>query len=211
LKETEVRWLVIAAIAVSSSFAVHASEPQAETAVLAGDIDAPYGETSVIITPVPMPASVIEVLQPINRGAKLRSAKKPILAKQKHFPTILLSRTERHQLALLSAKPKTGDQPLHKYVDDENDDDDYSELVLHRSYSRPRLTTEEHEDDADEPHGLPISENARLRLFLARMKAVEAHALAQAGDSDEPLSDTVLQRLQAARQKAVEAHQKKFG
>lgn len=183
--------------------------------VAAGDIDAPvYNGASVVITPVPMPASVVEVLQPINRSGKLRSAKKLNLAKKKQFPTILLSRTERHQLALLAAKPKPGDPPRRKYFDDENGEADYSELVLHRSYSRPKLATESEnaqDNEADDALDPQISETVRLRLFLARMKALEAHALAQVPDTDDDLSDTVKQRLQTARQRAIAAHQKKFG
>ena len=84
-----------------------------------------------------------------------------------------------------------------------------TKLVLHRSYSRPRLATEaeEESDDALDPQ---LSETVRLRLFLARMKAVEAHALAQVNDTDDDLPAAVKERLQMARQKAVQAHQKKF-
>ena len=47
--------------------------------------------------------------------------------------------------------------------------------------------------------------------MLARLKAVEAHALSQVPDTDEALPDSVLLRLKEARLKAVEAHQRKFG
>lgn len=204
------RRFLIAAMAAFYSLGVYASEPPADAAAVVGDTPAPYAEASVVITPVPMPASVVEVLQPINRSGKLRSARKANLAKKQAFPTILLSRTERHQLALLSQKLKPGDFPPRKYVDDENDDDDYFELVLHRSYNRPRLATDEPEDETDKVLDPPLSESVKLRLFLARMKAVEAHALAQVTDTGDDLSDAVKQRLQMARQKAVQAHQKRF-
>jgi len=42
------------------------------------------------------------------------------------------------------------------------------------------------------------------------MRAVEAHALAQVGDTDDDLSDTVKLRLANARMNAVQAHRKKF-
>ena len=47
---------------------------------------------------------------------------------------------------------------------------------------------------------------------MARMKALEAHALASAADArdDAELPETVKLRLFLARMKAVEAHQKKF-
>lgn len=208
-KGIEVRWLVIAAIAACSSLGVYAAEPLADEATVAAEVPAPYADAAVVITPVPMPASVIEVLQPINRSSKLRSAKKLNLAKKESFPATLLSRTERHQLALLSARAKPGDPPRRKYFNDENGEAGYDELVLHRSYSRPRLATEaeEESDDALDPQ---LSKTVRLRLFLARMKAVEAHALAQVNDTDDDLPAAVKERLQMARQKAVQAHQKKF-
>jgi hypothetical protein len=69
-------------------------------------------------------------------------------------------------------------------------------------------------DQDDEEDLFAIPETVKLRLYLARMKAVEALALARSADQptagDDDLPDTVTQRLLQARMKAVEAHQKKF-
>lgn len=163
----------------------------------------------VVITPVPMPASVAEALKPIGKTPKLRSVKKPSLAKQKPFPPILLSRTERHQLALLVASTETGNAALRRFLHDENNESGYDELVLQRFYSRPRLASEP-EDEEDEAGIDDLSETVKLRLLFARLKAVEAHALAQVADPGDDLPESVRQRLAAARQLAVAAHSRKF-
>ena len=65
-------------------------------------------------------------------------------------------------------------------------------------------------DDEDD-HGIVVlSDTARVRLLMARLKALETLALSQVEDDGEALPDTVAQRLAAARLKAVEAHQNKF-
>lgn len=204
------RWLVIAAIAACSSFGVYAAEPVADEATVPVGSTAFSAEAAVVVTPVPMPASVIEVLNPSNPAPKLRSARKLNLAKKKPFPNILLTRTERHQLALLTEKPKPGDLLRREYQDKENGQSGYGELVLHRFFNRPKLATES-ENEADNADDSELSETVRLRLFLARMKAVEAHAMTQVSDTGDDLSDAIRQRLQEARLKAVQAHQKKFG
>lgn len=202
------RWLVIAALAACSSFGAYASEPLADEATAPVSAAALSAEAAVVVTPVPMPASVIEVLNLSNPAPKLRSARKLNLAKKKPFPNILLTRTERHQLALLTEKPKPGELLRREYQHKENGESGYGELVLHRFFSRPRLATEPENEANDDPE---LSETVRLRLFLARMKAVEAHAMTQVSDTGDVLSDAIKQRLQEARLKAVEAHQKKFG
>jgi hypothetical protein len=60
----------------------------------------------------------------------------------------------------------------------------------------------------DDSQGL--SEHVRFRLLMARLKAVEAHALNQVQDDGEALSESVQLRLKQARLKAVAAHQQKF-
>lgn len=113
-------------------------------------------------------------------------------------------------MALLAPKPKSGEQPVRKQVHDQNGDGGYDELVLHRSFSRPKLVSEG-DDNKDIADVAEPSDGIKLRLFIARMRAVEAHALAQAADVDGDLSDSVKQNLADARLKAVQAHQKKFG
>lgn len=182
-----------------------ASEPASFLEAAAIPLDA-----GVVITPVPMPASVIEVLKPIGKAPKLRSVKKPSLAKQKTFPPILLSRTERHQLALLVASTETGNAALRRFLHDENNESGYDELVLQRFYSRPRLASEPEGNEDEASTDDDLSETVKLRLMFARLKAVEAHALAQVADPGDDLPDTVRQRLANARELAVAAHRRKF-
>ncbi|MDE2440949.1 MAG: hypothetical protein KGP14_07970, partial [Betaproteobacteria bacterium] len=135
---------------------------------------------------------------------KVRQAKKAVI------PATLLSRTERQQLALFTkAKSAAGDTPTRNAEHNDDGRADYDDLPLHQFYSRPRLVKDNDRHDTD--HGaMPLSETARVRLLLARLKALEAHALAQVPDTGEALPATVMSRLQAARLKAVEAHRAKF-
>lgn|GEM_PF-2086508 len=201
----------LVAEAVSGELAVAtilppAGEPASFLEAAASPLDA-----GVVITPVPMPASVIEVLKPIGKAPKLRAVKKSNLAKQKTFPPILLSRTERHQLALLVASTETGNAALRRFLlHDENNDSGYDELVLQRFYSRPKLASDPEEEDDDGHDVADLSETVKLRLMFARLRAVEAHALAQVADSGDDLPDSIKQRLAGARELAVAAHRRKF-
>lgn len=204
-------WALVAE-AVSGELAATAPTPVAgEPASFLEAAAIPLPEAGVVITPVPMPASVIEVLRPLGKAPKLSQGKRPSLAKQKPFPPILLSRTERHQLALLVASTESGNATLRRFLHDENNDFGYDELVLQRFYSRPRLVSEPDEDEDSADIGDDLSATVRLRLLFARLKAVEAHALAQVTDTGDDLSPSVRQRLAEARQKAVAAHHRKFG
>jgi hypothetical protein len=69
----------------------------------------------------------------------------------------------------------------------------------------------ESDDNQDISDVAELSDGIKLRLLIARMRAVEAHAMVQAADADGNLSDTVKQKLADARMRAVQAHQKKFG
>lgn len=161
----------------------------------------------VVITPVPMPGAVVETL--ILPGQKQRSLKKIKVAKKAPLPVIALSRTERRQMALLAAADTdSGETRLPLRAEDQNDDVDYDDQVLHRSYSRPRVAeTAEKEDGVTDDEG--IADHVKLRLMMARLKAVESLALAQAGNDTTELPDRVLSRLAEARQKAVEAHRQR--
>jgi hypothetical protein len=201
--------IVVAALAVLSSFSVVASEPVIDEAPVTAEVVALSSVSSVVVTPVPIPASVIEVVATAKPVGKLRSAKRSKLTKSRPLPKMMLSRTERHQMALLAPKPKNGDQALRKQLHDQNGETGYDELVLHRSFNRPKLVSEI-EDDEGSPDVAGLSDTIKLRLLMARMKAVEAHALSQVADTDDDLSDTVKLRLANARMNAVQAHQKKF-
>lgn len=208
------RWLVFAAVAVVSSWGLHASEAvMAERAASEIAIPVMAPEQSVIVTPIPMPAPVVEVLK---TSAELRATKKIRVTKQQAvLPKSILSRTERHQLALMSAQPKPNQKKKISIFDFFNEDDhEYGidDLDLHRSFSRPRVLEVADRDDEDADDG-ELSDSVKLRLFLARTKAVEAHRLAQAAqsaDDSEQLSEAVKLRLFMARMKAVQAHEKKF-
>jgi hypothetical protein len=206
-----VRWLVLAAVAALSSLSVIAAEPVAEEAPAA--VEALAADVAVIVTPIPMPAQVTELLGARANPAKALADKKVKVADRKPLPKILLSRTERQRIALAkaAAPAKAGDPPLRKILRDEEGDGGYEDLPLHRSFSRPRVAPADADDD---DAVAALSDGVKLRLLLARMKAVEAHALAwavdQPGVADEPLSEAVQTRLSLARMKAVAAHRSRF-
>ncbi|MBI2276522.1 MAG: hypothetical protein HYU74_04150 [Dechloromonas sp.] len=120
------------------------------------------------MTPIPPPASVTEFRADLPRAKKLKVAKK------KSIPKAMLSRTERHQMALLAPMAKIGDPSLIDAVNDEDAGSGIADLDLHRSFSRPKLTEaeEQNKDDVDDED---LPDTIKLRLFLARMKAVQAH------------------------------------
>ena len=201
--------IIVAALAALSSFSVVASEPVADEAPIAVEVVAPATDGNIVVTPIPMPPSVIELATTAKPVVKLRSAKGSKLAKNRPLPKMMLSRTERHQMALLAPKPKNGEQAVPRRLDGQNGETGYDELALHGPYSRPRLVSES-EDDEDTADAVQLSGPIKLRLFIARMKAVEAHALAQVADTDDDLSDTIKLRLANARMIAVQAHRKRF-
>ena len=201
------RWLFVAAVVAFSSLGANASEPVPDEAT--SIVEASAANAGVTVTPIPMPEPVTQLLQPANPVAKLRSVKKPRLAKKKTFPKTMLSRTERHQMALLLPRPNRADQPSHKHLHDEHGEAGYDELALHSFFNRPKVVSEP--ADSEDADALGLSETTKLRLFLARAKAVQAHMLAKVvDDQDDKLSEAVKLRLLLARTKAVQAHQKKF-
>ena len=202
------RWLLVTAVAAFSSLGAYASEPAADEAT--SIVEASGADAGVTVTPIPAPEPVTQLLQPVNPVAKLRSAKKLKLAKKESFPKTMLSRTERHQMALLLSRPNSADhQPAGKHLHDEHGEAGYDELALHSFFNRPKVVSEA--ADGEDADSFELSETIKLRLFLARAKAVQAHTLAKvADDLDDELSEAVKLRLLLARTKAVQAHQKKF-
>lgn len=199
------RWMLVAAVLAFSVGGHCAAETVGDEAKSA--IDMTEAGQGVVVSAIPAPAPVIEVLTLEDPVARARSAKKLRLAKKKPLPSLMLTRVERRQMALLAITGKS-DEPQGQIY---NPDDSYQggpdELVLHRSFSRPRVVDESNDEREDFQE---LSAQVRLRLLIARLKAVEAHALNQVPEGDEALSESVLQRLQEARMKAVQAHQKKF-
>lgn len=204
------RWLMAAVVAALTSFLVNAAEPVAVEAP-AADAAAVVAEHAVTVTPVPMPVPVTELRVATARVAEVRPARQAKAPTTKSIAKSLLSRTQRHQVALLSSKPVAGATVVHTLVNDGDDEYDSENLDLHRSFSRPKVVKVGDQDDDDL---FAITDAVKLRLYLARMKAVEAHVLARAADDpaagDDDLPDTVTQRLLLARTMAVQAHRKKF-
>ena len=199
------RWMLVAAVVAFSSVGVHASETIVDEAPSVVDVS--EVAAGVTVSAIPAPAPVVEVLKLEDPVARLRSGKKLRLAKKAPPPTMMLSLTQRRQVALLVAHDNpSGDRGL-SYNQGDDSQGGLDELDLHRSYSRPRVVTETPDDKTDEP---ALSSHVRLRLLLARLKAVEAHVLNQVPDSDEALPESVLLRLRDARMLAVQAHRTKF-
>lgn len=189
------------------SSALFAADPIQEYA--ASIVDASVISPDVVVTPIQMPLPVRELLQPVNPAKTLKTARKAKASKALAVASLPMSRTERHQLALLSPGPKV---EKYRFVlsDDGDSPADFDELAIHVSYSRPRLKSDDPQDNALDALPAP-SDTARVRLLFARLKALEAHAIAQAPDDGAPLSGNVQQRLAEARHKAMAIHQAKFG
>ncbi len=201
------RKLPLLLVALLAAVQLHAAELLADTAV--SNVDATQVPADVVITPVPMPLPVQELLQPVNPAKTLKTARKAKQQKAEALVSLPLSRTERQQLGLLSPKRA---QEKYRFVfsGDENDPADFDELAIHVSYSRPRLKSDDPQDNALDALPAP-SDTARVRLLFARLKALEAHAMAQAPDDGAPLPGNIQQRLAEARHKAMAIHQAKFG
>ena len=195
-------------MAVFASGMGFASDPVAVTTPVA-EVPAP-----VVAYELP-PSPSLSVTVAANGEIKLPEIKpssKPKIAKKNVLSKTLLSRSARSQMALLAEEPKSGTKFTFHFFDDEDYDFGSDDLDLHRSFSRPKVVDADDHDGSDE---LAVSDHARVRLFMARMKAVEAHRaahgeerVASAGDADLP--DNVKLRLFLARQQALRAHEKKF-
>ncbi|QKV56609.1 MAG: hypothetical protein HT580_04685 [Dechloromonas sp.] len=198
------RWLVFAAATVFCSSGMLGSSPvSAQSPVNDAAV-----EQSVVVTPIPMPAQVTELSASVMRPAKkVKVAAKSVASPAKS----MLSRTERHQVALLTSKSSGESRLLHDLSDNDDDAPGLDDLDMHRSFARPRVAKLVDQDRDDEAQG--FSPAVKLRLLLARMRAVEVHAMVwpeHAADGGDALSDSVSQRLAEARAKAVQAHRDRF-
>ena len=94
--------IIVAAVAALSSFGVVASEPVADETPVAVEVVAPTTDGNIVVTPVPMPPSVIELATTAKPVVKLRSAKGSRLAKNRPtlFPytTLFRSRSEERRV-----------------------------------------------------------------------------------------------------------------
>lgn len=171
-----------------------------------------YAEALVTIAPVPMPATVIELARYSPKNTGIGQAKKIKAAKV--AARSMLSRSAREQIALAKTSAKPDDHERLNASDDEDDDTGLDELDLHRSFSQPKVAKTPDQVDDDEA-AIDLPEHIKLRLLMARTKAVEAYILSQVGKApetaDTELSDTVKHRLSIARARAVKAHSEKYG
>lgn len=199
------RWSVIllAAAALLSSGA-RAFEPVAEDAV---------AEAGVVVSAVPAPAAVTRLLQPAAPKLRATAPAKKLKVASAPPAKSLLSRSERKQLALRESSGRLSAVKLRKFFDDEESGPGVDDLPFHRSFARPRVHDEPKLGDDDDQSLAELPATVGLRLFMARMKALEAQALAAAGDRpDGPeLTDEVRLRLFLARNRALEAHRKLHG
>lgn len=208
------RKLLVLLLTSLAAMGVHAWEPttadiQPEVAL----VQPSYAEALVTIAPVPMPAMVIELANYAPKAAGLRQAKKVTAAKVAQVKS-MLSRSAREQVALASASAKPDYLAQLTASDDEDADTGIDELDLHRSFSQPKVAkVSDQADDGEDVIDLP--NHIKIRLLMARTKAVEAHILNQVGRAadfaDDDLSDSVKLRLSVARARALKAHSEKFG
>ena len=198
-----------------ATMGVHAWEPltvdvQPEAALAQPS----YAEALVTIAPVPMPATVIELASYAPKATSLRQAKKTKARKIAQAKS-MLSRSAREQVALASASVKPDDRVRLTASDDEDADTGIDELDLHRSFSQPKVVKVSGQADDDDEAIVDLPDHIKIRLLMARTKAVEAHILNQAGKAsgfaEEELSDTVKLRLFIARTRALKAHSEKYG
>lgn len=201
------RWLFIPVVAAAwISLAVNASEPVAESTPV------PEVASPVMIydlAPAPVPGVKPHDFKTV---AEMKPASKPKLAQRKTLKKSILSRTAINQMALLAVKHEPETPASGAVFDDGDADSGADDLDFHRSFSRPRVAHQDDSDDQDDGLALEVSDHVKVRLFVARMKAVEAHQLVMQADQqdDGVLSDTVKLRLALARMKAIQAHEKKF-
>jgi len=175
-------------------------------------LQATYGNALVTIGSVPAPASVIELARYSSEGTGIRPTNKPKLAKV--VTKSVLSRSAREQMVLASTTGKPFDRAASIAANDEDDDEGLDDQDLHRSYRQPQLAKlADQVADGDEA-AIDLPEHVKLRLWMARTKAVEAHALNQLskaeGPADAALSETVKLRLFLGRARALKAHSEKF-
>ena len=162
--------------------------------------------------PVPMPARVIELARYSPKHTGIGQGKKVKAAKVARVRS-MMSRSAREQMALANTSSRPDGRERLNASDNEGADSGLDELDLHRSFSQPKVAKTIKELDDDSADDLPV--HIKLRLLMARTKAVEAHILNQVGkasDAEETeLSDTVKLRLYLARARAVKVHSEKYG
>jgi len=206
------KFLLIVLTALTATRAL-AGEPSTDDSHPEGTFaQLPYAEALVTTAPVPMPARVTELTSysPRNVSGQASKAKAAKVAKVKS----MLSRSARGQMALASTAAKADDHRQLDASDDEDNGSGTDSQDLHRSFSQPEVVKKFDLIDSDD-NAIELADHVKLRLLMARTKAVDAYILSQAGKSansaEESLSDTVKLRLLMARTRAVKVHTDKFG
>lgn len=168
------RWIAIAAVLALSSGGIKASDSVAADSQVA-EASAPVvgADATATVTAIPSHSMVAELVKELKPTPEARPTKKLKVAHKKTFPKSLLSRTERHQLALLAISKKSGESSLLELLNEEDAGSSSDDLDLQRFFSRPKVVNTMDQDDEDDD--LELSEAVKLRLLLARMQAVRAH------------------------------------
>lgn len=155
------RWIVIAAVLALSPMGGKASESATAASRWANSTESPISGHSM----------AVESIKALNPDQGVGSGRK--LARSKHLPKSLLSRTERHRIALLVDTTKSAEPVLSRSLNDEDADGGVDDLDLQSSFGRPKVIKKAEQNDED--NAQIISDAVKLRLFLARMKAVKLH------------------------------------
>ena len=209
------RKLLIVLMTSLAAMGVHAWEPTtADVQPENMTAQESYADVLVTIAAIPMPAQVVELARYSPKKNGLGQSKK-VKAAKVAIAKSMLSRSARQQIAIASTSSKPDDKARLLASENEDAGTGIDMLDLHRSFSQPRVAkVADHADDDDEAVS-DLPDHIKLRLLLARTKAVEAHILNQVGkasDAEETeLSDTVKLRLYLARARAVKVHSEKYG
>ncbi|RIX42458.1 MAG: hypothetical protein D3M94_18120 [Rhodocyclales bacterium GT-UBC] len=209
------RRFLIAMVASLAVAGAHAWEPTVnESASEESFVQGNASDALVTIAAVPMPPAVIELANYAPKLASSHQSKKVKAAKLARAKS-MLSRSAREQIVLAASTAKPDEKARLSAFDDEEAETGLDDLDLHRSFSQPKLAkAQDLVDDEDDPD-VDLPDHVKLRLLMARTRAVEVLAFNQAAKAAQadasPLSESVEQRLREARERAVAAHRAKFG
>ncbi len=209
------RKLLIVLMTSLAAMGVHAWEPTtADVQPENMTAQESYADVLVTIGAVPVPAPVIELASYSPKKNGLGQTKK-VKAAKVAIAKSMLSRSARQQIAIASTSSKPDDKARLLASENEDAGTGFDMLDLHRSFSQPRVAKVADQADDDDESVSDLPDHIKLRLLMARTKAVEAHILNQVGkasDAEETeLSDTVKLRLYLARARAVKVHSEKYG
>lgn len=169
------RLFLAALIVLSCSGAIASDFVAIENQVAEASAPTAVMDMAVTVTPIPAPIMGTVMLKEFSPTPQARPAKKLKVAKKKTLPKSMLSRTERHQMALLAATHKNSGPSLLDFFNDEDAGSSADDLDLHRFFSRPKLAELADQGDEDSDQDQELSDTIKVRLLLARMKAVQAH------------------------------------